>query len=173
MMCQHDTAAASQDRPRIPRAPLVIIAVVLPVIVAFAVTRGASGPGPNHSDRIFMRDLAAQDRDGRALAQDALLIRSGLLRNAASDLGRREVAQDEQLRGLGVTLAPGRQGPIHRDPSALRSALIAHSQDDVLLARIEVSSGVDENLRRLARDVESRETRRLRALRAIRLVSGP
>ena len=150
--------------------PLVTIVVMIPVI-AFATTRGGTPTNElNRPDHVFARDLAEQAREGAALAAAERGTVSRPLDRALADLATTETAQAAELRAV-VGVPRQRTTPVsrrERTPPQLLRALRSHSEDDVLLARIELSSGHSPRLKRLAGDIVRSETARLRFIRGLK-----
>ena len=154
-MCEVDPAA--HGAPKFPVVRLFVLGVVVAASVVIIIVapnkhaRGTSQPSPlSQTDRVFARDLAATAREALAVAGRS---------DSALALSER-AAQRTWLARL-AAIDPARQRRIvpAREPGTLRVI----SQQQLLLARIELASGHDPALLTLAREVRRGESAHLRS----------
>ena len=174
-MCEaharNHAADGAGDRLPIGRLIFVAVAVVASaILVIFHPGRGGPHAETARADVVFVSDLTAATRDGI---------------NSATNLGRSDAPEAARMVGRRYAAAEQRQLSLlrtfARDQGYLLTAtgssyaavgtgrhplqtLQRHIQQDLVLARIELSAGRDPRLLRLARSIEVRERATLRSL---------
>ncbi len=151
--------------------PLHTILALGPVVLVQSMVGSSSRSTRGHSDRVFASDLVGHAISPSSLAQAQRVAKVRQLQPLVADF----VSQEKRQRRL----AFARSGPLRpasgiegrsvrletgQSSSTLLAALRRHAQDDLLLARIELSDGRDRALRRLARETEAAEARVLAGL---------
>lgn len=162
-------------RRTIPFVVLIVGAVLLVVLVPSRPGAGRTGAF-DFSDRVFVQDLSAKSSQALELANwvrrsstngAVTHATAAFARTETNDLAETSSARDALNLSISGT-ATGHPAATIQDERAVQ-ALIAHSQDDILLGRIELSGGANMTLRRLARrllQAHAGELQRLKALSA-------
>jgi hypothetical protein len=164
-MAMCDTCASPHEavgrRSSLSVLSIVIIVLVGPLLLLQpfgSAGKPKTGQGPNRADRVFVRDLAEQARRGIELGEELV--------NRASDprarVGAGRFLTQERIdRRAAVAAGGDAAGPTSRSVTpgggSLLRAAARHTREDLLLARIELTSGRSPRLRQLARRIAARE----------------
>lgn len=172
-MCE--SCATPPSSHRLPWVRFGVLALAtLGAVVILIVHPGARSSGPkgtlSNADRVFLRDLTGATSTG---ARQASLLGSTTsghrLASYAASYARRERAWLGKLRLVNRSVVARARSMSMGDalPASGRTGLRRHSEQDVLLARIELSTGRNPDLRRLAQDLLRSERANLRVLARI------
>jgi hypothetical protein len=141
--------------------PIAIVLLVGPLLLLQPLGlagKPQAGQGPNLADRVFVRDVAVQAARGIILGE-ALVRRAS--RPGALAAAKRFLMQERLERRAALAVGGDAGGassrPVAPGGSSLLRAAARHAREDLLLARIELTSGRSSRLRRLARRIAARE----------------
>lgn len=168
-MCESCLAGPADPRTRRRRhflAAWPIIAILVAGLVALFGPRGALGRAGddgdplNRADQVFLQDLASQAEGGLRLG-DRVASSGGP--GSVRAVGAALSNEDRLERRSALALAGGHEVSLRaveaqrgRTAQARLATVMAHSRDNVVLARIELRSGGDPEIKRLAARVSRR-----------------